>query len=132
MLNYINDYQSFIKSNIFADLRKENPIQRNITKPSYLETFFSENIYDEEFYNEVPDSQGRDDPYAMRRFVARHAWIETEFKKHLIKELKAFESSFNPFDQKVKAKPYSPTECSAFLEVLETLKETNSSYVKGL
>ncbi len=124
MLNYINDYQAFIKSSMFADLREENPIQRDITKPSYPETFFSENIYDEEFYNEVPDSQGRDDPYAMRRFVARHAWIETEFKKHLIKELKAFESSFNPFDQEVKAKPYSPTEYSAFLEVLETLKET--------
>jgi integrase len=124
MLSYLGDYNDFLSSSFHSDILKRSTEQPPLSKPSDAELFFTEQHYDGEFYQTLRDDNPTDSPVALKRFMARHAWIELEFKQHLIKQLKGFKQSYNPFSDTVTAKAYSPVEYGSFLEIIETLKET--------
>ena len=124
MLSYLGDYNDFLSSSFHSDILKRSTEQPPVSKPSEAELFFTEQHYDGEFYQTLRDDNPTDSPVALKRFMARHAWVELEFKQHLIKQLKGFKQSYNPFSDTVTTKAYSPTEYGSFLEIIETLKET--------
>jgi integrase len=126
MLSYLGDYNDFLLSNFYSEIVKRTPEKPPLSKPSEAEMFFNEQHYDSEFYQALKDEKPIDDPVALKRFMARHAWIELEFKQHLVKQLKIFKQSYNPFTDNVTAKAFSPVEYSAFLEIIDTLKETQN------
>ena len=122
MLSYLSDYGDFLTSHLYSD--KSADKQTPLSKPSEAESFFSEQHYDGDFYRSLQVDNATQPHKPVKRFMARHAFIELEFKQHLIKQLKAFKQSYNPFTDTVTAKDYSPTEYGAFLEIIDTLKET--------
>ena len=124
MLSYLGDYSSFLTSSFHTDIHNRAAKKTPISKPSEAELFFNEQHYDGDFYQSFQEQNDVGYPVELKRFMARHAFIELEFKQHLIKQLKAFKQSYNPFTDTVTAKDYSPTEYGAFLEIIDTLKET--------
>ncbi|REL27273.1 hypothetical protein DXX93_12310 [Thalassotalea euphylliae] len=124
MMNYYDAYSRFLTSSFYTDIHKKNPNTPNIDKPSAAESFFGEQHYDEDFYQAFQDPESVYDPQVIKRFIARHAYIELDFKKHLMKELKSFKQDYNPFADDVNAKAFNPVEYNSFLELIETIKET--------
>lgn len=124
MLSYLGDYSAFLSSSFHTDIHKRSANKMPISKPNEAELFFNEQHYDKEFYQSFQEKTDVGYPVELKRFMARHAFIELEFKQHLIKQLKGFKQSYNPFTDTVIAQDYSPTEYGSFLEIIETLKET--------
>jgi integrase len=127
LLSYLEDYQAFTRSTLFQ--RANKPQNKNIpfsqsTAPEkdFAETGFGVDYfraYPFEIYSEEPDAE------AVKRFVARHASLEFDFKKSLVKELKKYEESYNSFDNSdFEKSSLSPTQLNSFEQMFDTLNET--------
>jgi len=126
--SYLNDYIAFLKSKDYLKAKSVDDKNLPIAKPTNAEKDFSKYGFGEEYYSNFPNSanQCELESLPLNRFIARHAWIEFEFKRHLVKELKSFESNFNPFEETIEQEVVGPVDLQNFSDLIATLQEVVS------
>jgi len=134
LLSYLNDYGSFLKSEIYPDVVKSNtealdvPLNLN----SSAEDRFKEYGYGEEFLEILKiECNGKMDKHALNRFIVRHSWLEFLFKRKLLSEVKKYANSYDNFvDDEYERKDWSPAQWKQYEDIFSTFSETLSFITK--
>jgi len=130
----LNDYGSFLKSEIYPDVVKSNtealdvPLNLN----SSAEDRFKEYGYGEEFLEILKiECNGKMDKHALNRFIVRHSWLEFLFKRKLLSEVKKYANSYDNFvDDEYERKDWSPAQWKQYEDIFSTFSETLSFITK--
>tara|TARA_R110002050_G_scaffold270636_1_gene413730 strand:- start:105 stop:1994 length:1890 start_codon:yes stop_codon:yes gene_type:complete len=130
LLRYLEDYQAFTRSTIFQQANKGQKENVPLSLSTTPEKEFSQTGFGTAYFRAFPAEINTEEPNAeaVKRFIARHASLEFDFKKSLVKELKKYEESYNSFDNSdFEQSSLSPTQLSSFEQIFDTLKETRQT-----
>jgi integrase len=131
LLSYLNDYEAYLKSPQYQQHRKsetealELPINLNTAS----ENAFKTEGYSQDYFKAFGiETDGELDKYAINRFIARHGWLEFNFKRQLIREISNFSADYDQFtDEEYEPKHWSPAQWRQYEDIFSTYSNTLTS-----
>jgi integrase len=128
LLAYIKDYGEFLKSDLYPDVIKseDEALDLSLNFNSSAEAHFKSYGYGEEMLDMLEINHDLPmDKHAINRFIARHGWLEFQFKKQLITEVSEYANNYNSFaDEPFDHHGIRITQRRQFNQIFETFEET--------
>ena len=132
LMAYINDYNAFLKSPEFTDYNDQDIRSLSLNLNSDAENAFKRDGHGIDYFEmEGMTTDLPLDKAAINRFFARHAWLEFQFKRQLVSQLKKFSNSYDNFaEEEIDNEDMPLTMWKQYDDVFSTYSDTLSMIEK--